>query len=102
MRSGQFDGSNDDGYILNSALGSAESTAGNSPLQSLLKQGSGDASPLQKVTNQSPSPTHTQMKRSSSPAPMTGIATGTSPIYAYQFHNSFPFHETHTATAIKG
>jgi hypothetical protein len=84
MRSGQFDGSNEEGYIL----GSAESTANNSPLQMMMDQSS--------------SPTRSQVARSASPAPMTGFVTGTSPMYPHQMHVGFPFHDAHAATAIKG
>jgi len=84
MRSGQFDGSNEEGYLL----GSAESTVNNSPLQMMMDQSS--------------SPAPSQVARSASPAPMTGFVTGTSPMYPYQMHVGFPFYDAHAATAIKG
>ncbi|TVY59702.1 Protein phosphatase 1 regulatory subunit 3C, partial [Lachnellula suecica] len=61
LRSGQYDGSNDDGYIL----GSVDSTADNSPQMTEKKQ-----SPPR---TQQPS---MQASRSTSPAPMTGFVTG--------------------------
>jgi hypothetical protein len=86
LRSGQYDGSNEDGYIF----GSVDSTANNSPL----------------LTDKKPSPPRTQQtsthaSRSPSPAPMTGFVSGTSPMY-HNLHAGFPFHDTHTATAIRG
>lgn len=86
MRSGQYDG-NDDGYIL----GSADSTASNSP-QMVEKK----AAPARVQMNS------TQSARSVSPAPMTGLATGTSPMYFHHMHSGFPFHDAHTPTAIRG
>jgi hypothetical protein len=85
MRSGQYDGSNDDGYIL----GSAESTADNSPLM------------MEKRSPPRTQKTSTQASRSASPAPMTGFVTGTSPMY-HNLHAGFPFHDAHTPTAIRG
>ncbi|KAF4636074.1 hypothetical protein G7Y89_g2005 [Cudoniella acicularis] len=87
LRSGQYDGSSEDGYVL----GSAESTADSSPL----------------MMEKKPSPPRTQnptsqASRSASPAPMTGFVTGTSPMYPYNIHSGFPFHDAHTATAIRG
>jgi len=87
MRSGNYDGSNDDGYLL----ASADSTASNSP-QMVEKK----ASPPRADTS------HTQTTRSVSPAPMTGFATGTSPMYLHHMHTGFPFHDAHTPTAIRG
>lgn len=86
MRSSQFDGSNDDVYVL----GSSESTAANSPLM-MEKQPS-------PPRTQNPS---SQISRSASPAPMTGFAPGTSQMYSYLVHG-FPTHDTYTATAIRG
>jgi hypothetical protein len=87
LRPGQYDGSNEDGYIL----GSTDSTANNSPL----------------LIEKKPSPPRTQTastqaSRSASPAPMTGFVTDTSPMYPYNMHGGFPFHDTHAATAIRG
>ena len=87
LRSGQYDGSNDDGYIL----GSNDSTADNSPLMMEKK-------PLPPRTQTA----STQASRSASPAPMTGFVTGTSPMYPYNVHSGFPFHDAHAATAIRG
>jgi hypothetical protein len=84
LRADQYDGSNDDGYIL----GSADSTADNSPLMMEKKQ--------------SPPSTNSQITRSASPAPMTGFVTGTSPMYPHQMHGGFPFHDAYAATAIRG
>ncbi|KAH6668693.1 putative phosphatase regulatory subunit-domain-containing protein [Halenospora varia] len=86
LRSGQFDGSNEDGYIL----GSGDSTAESSPL----------------MMEKKPSPPRTQnptsqASRSASPAPMTGFVTGTSSKYPYNMHSGFPFHDAHTPTAIR-
>lgn len=86
LRSGQYDGSNEDGYIL----GSSDSSADNSPLMMEKK-----ASPPR---TQKPS---AQASRSTSPAPMTGFVSGTSPMY-HNLHVGFPFNETHAATAIRG
>ncbi len=85
MRSGQYDGSNDDGYIL----GSADSTAESSPLM------------MEKLTSPPSQKASTQASRSASPAPMTGFVSGTSPMY-HNLHAGFSFHDTHTATAIRG
>lgn len=85
LRSGQFDGANDDSYLL----GSVDSTAENSPLM-MEKKSSPIKTPVQ------------QTARSASPAPMTGFVTGTSPMYPYQMHGGFPFHDAHPATAIRG
>ena len=85
LRSGQYDGGNEDGY----ALGSADSTAESSPLMMEKR------SPPQ--TQQASS----RASRSASPAPMTGFVTGTSPMY-HHLHAGFPFHDTHAATAIRG
>ncbi|TVY18617.1 Protein phosphatase 1 regulatory subunit 3A [Lachnellula arida] len=85
LKSGQLDGSNDDGYVL----GSTESTADSSPLM---------------TEKTSPPRTQTasvRASRSTSPAPMTGFVTGTSPMY-HNMHNGFPFRDTYTATAIRG
>ncbi|TVY46682.1 Protein phosphatase 1 regulatory subunit 3B [Lachnellula occidentalis] len=85
LRPDQFDGSNDDGYVL----GSTESTA--------------DSSPLMKEKT-SPPRTQTasvRASRSTSPAPMTGFVTGTSSMYN-NMDNGFTFRDTHTATAIRG
>lgn len=86
LRSGQYDGSNDTGYVL----GSVESTAESSPVMAERET----TPPRSQVTSM-------QTSRSASPAPMTGFATGTSPMY-YSMHVGFPFHDTHTATAIRG
>lgn len=89
MRSGQYDGSNDDGYIADSvdttADTTADSTAESSPV--MMENKSARAS--------------TKASRSASPAPMTGFVSGTSPMY-YDLHAGFPFYETHAATAIRG
>lgn len=84
LRSGQFDGANDDGYML----GSADSTAESSPLMMEHR-----SSPVRSPPNG---------QRSTSPAPMTGFVTGTSPMYPYQIHGGFPFRDAHAATAIRG
>jgi hypothetical protein len=89
LRSGQYDGNNDDGYLF----GSADSTASNSPVTMTM--------------DRKPSPTQTptttpSVIRSTSPAPMTGFVSGTSPMYPYHMHGGFSFHETHAATAIRG
>lgn len=84
MRSGQFDGA-DDGYIL----GSVDSTADSSPVM------------MEKRSPPRTQKASTQASRSASPAPMTGFVTGTSPMY-HNLHAGFPFHDTHTATAIRG
>lgn len=89
LRSGQYDGSNDDGYIL----GSVESSTNSSPVMNEKNPSPPRAQPQ---TNGS------QASRSVSPAPMTGFATGTSPMYPYSMHSGFPFHDAHTATAIRG
>jgi len=86
LGSGQFDGNNDDGYIL----GSVDSTADNSP--SMTEKNS--SPPRTQIAN-------VQAPRSTSPAPMTGFVTGTSSMY-HNLHAGFPFHDTHTATAIRG
>lgn len=83
--SAQYDGSNEEGYILDSV----DSTASNSPL--LIERRAPPRS-------QKPS---TQASRSASPAPMTGFVTGTSPMYQ-NLHAGFSFNETHTPTAIRG
>jgi hypothetical protein len=85
LRSGQYDGNNDEGYMLSST----DSTADSSPVM---------------MEKQSPPRTQkasTQVSRSASPAPMTGFVTGTSSVY-HNLHVGFPFHDTHTATAILG
>lgn len=87
LRPGQFDGANDEGYIL----GSSDSSASNSPVMNEKK-----ASPPR-------SPNNAQVSRSVSPAPMTGFAMGTSPMYLQHMHASvYPFHDAHTPTAIRG
>lgn len=86
LRSGQYDGSNEDGYIL----GSSDSSSDNSPLMMEKK-----ASPPR---TQNPT---VRASRSASPAPMTGFVSGTSPMY-HNLHVGFPFNETHAATAIRG
>ncbi|RDW59869.1 hypothetical protein BP6252_12956 [Coleophoma cylindrospora] len=91
LRSGQYDGNADDGYIL----GSADSTASNSPLM------------MQPASETKPSPLRNQQQssqasRSTSPAPMTGFVTGTSPMYPYQMTGGLLFNEAHTPTAIRG
>jgi len=89
LKSGQFDGSTDDGY----PLGSAESTASNSPITMMME----------KRPSQTRTPTVTsQASRSTSPAPMTGFVTGTSSMYPYHVHGGFPFFDAHSATAIRG
>jgi len=85
MRSGQYDGTNDDGYVL----GSADSTADSSPLM------------MERMPAPQSQKASTQASRSASPAPMTGFVSGTSPMY-HNLHAGFPFHDTHTATAIRG
>ena len=81
LRPGQFDGANDSEYILTSE----ESTADNSPIMM-------EKSPTKPA----------QAMRSNSPAPMTGFVTGTSPMYSPFPMRDFPFHDAHTATAIRG
>lgn len=86
-RSGQYDGNNDDGYLF----GSVDSTASNSPItmpHMNHRSSSHGASP--------------EGTRSTSPAPMTGFVSGTSPMYPYHMHGGFPFNDTHAATAIRG
>ncbi|CAD6446838.1 0c2e6454-9b33-485b-853e-23f56a336a24 [Sclerotinia trifoliorum] len=86
-RSGQYDGNNDDGYLF----GSVDSTASNSPItmpHMNHRSSSHGASP--------------EGTRSTSPAPMTGFVSGTSPMYPYHMHGGFPFNDTHSATAIRG
>ncbi|KAH6712261.1 putative phosphatase regulatory subunit-domain-containing protein [Leptodontidium sp. MPI-SDFR-AT-0119] len=85
MRSGQYDGANDDVYIL----GSADSTAESSPLM------------MERISAPQSQKASTQASRSASPAPMTGFVSGTSPMY-HNLHAGFPFHDAHTATAIRG
>ncbi|KAL2064213.1 hypothetical protein VTL71DRAFT_4707 [Oculimacula yallundae] len=84
LPSGQYDGSND--FVL----GSVESTAESSPLMM-------ETMP----TPQAQKKASTQASRSASPAPMTGFVSGTSPMY-HNLHAGFPFHDAHTATAIRG
>ncbi|KAH8594963.1 putative phosphatase regulatory subunit-domain-containing protein, partial [Bisporella sp. PMI_857] len=87
LRSGHYDGTNDDGYM-------ADST-----------DTSSDSSPLmmeRKVSTQRAQTTISPVPRSNSPAPMTGFVTGTSPMYPYQMHGGFQFHDAHAATAIRG
>ncbi|QSZ31495.1 hypothetical protein DSL72_001062 [Monilinia vaccinii-corymbosi] len=67
-RSGQFDGNNDDGYLV----GSVDTTASNSPL-AMPPMGN-------RPTPQSSSGGSPKGTRSTSPAPMTGFVSGTSPI----------------------
>jgi len=43
-----------------------------------------------------------QSPRSDSPAPMTGLLTGMSPVYPYNIRSGFGFNEAHAATAIRG
>lgn len=90
MKSGQYDGSNDDGFPLSSP----DSTASNSPLMMTEKRSSPPRSGVSSL----------QITRSTSPAPMTGFATGTSPMYPYPYqgYGGFPFQEAHSATAIRG
>jgi len=85
LRSGQYDGSNEDGYILDSA----DSTANSSPVM------------MEKRSPPRTQKASTQASRSASPAPMTGFISGTSPMYR-NLHAGFPFHDTHAATAIRG
>ncbi|KAB8301634.1 hypothetical protein EYC80_003472 [Monilinia laxa] len=87
-RSGQFDGNNDDGYLF----GSVDTTASNSPITM--------APMVQRPSPQS-SGLSPQGTRSTSPAPMTGFVSGTSPMYSHM-HGGFPFNDTHAATAIRG
>ncbi len=89
LRSGQYDGSNDDGYIVDSVDTTADSTAESSPL--MMEKKSPPRTPS----------ASTKASRSASPAPMTGFVSGTSPMY-HNLHVGFPFHETHAATAIRG
>jgi len=84
----QYDGSNEDGYILGST-DSSDSTADNSPLM------------MEKRSPPRTQKASTQASRSASPAPMTGFISGTSPMYR-NLHAGFPFHDTHAATAIRG
>lgn len=83
LRSGQYDGTNEDGYIL----GSVDSSANNSPVMMEKR-----SPPRTKVS--------TQASRSTSPAPMTGFVSGTSPMY-HNLHAGF-LHDAHAATAIRG
>ncbi|TVY30104.1 Protein phosphatase regulatory subunit 3C [Lachnellula hyalina] len=85
LRSGQYDGGNDDGYVL----GSAESTADSSPLI------------MEKTSPPRTQTASVRASRSTSPAPMTGFVTGTSSMY-HNMDNGFSFRDTHTATAIRG
>jgi len=85
LRSGQYDGSGEDGYIL----GSVDSSADSSPVM------------MEKRSPPRTQKASTQASRSASPAPMTGFASGTSPMY-HNLHAGFPFHDTHAATAIRG
>ncbi|KAG9230282.1 putative phosphatase regulatory subunit-domain-containing protein [Amylocarpus encephaloides] len=87
LASGQFDGSNDTGYVLDSA----DSTANSSPLMMMEKK-----SPPRVLQASKPT------SRSASPAPMTGFVSGTSTGYPYSIHTSFPLHESHNSTAIRG
>lgn len=91
LRSGQYDGNTDDGYVL----GSVNSTASSSPL--MMQSSEKKSSPARIPQNK-------QTSRSTSPAPMTGLVTGTSPMYPHhlQKHGAFLFNETHSATAIRG
>ncbi|ESZ95801.1 carbohydrate-Binding Module family 21 protein [Sclerotinia borealis F-4128] len=88
-RPGQFDGNNDDGY----SFGSSDSTASNSPTTMTHM----DTRPSFQSPEVSP-----QGTRSTSPAPMTGFVSGTSPMYPYHTHGGFSFNDTHPATAIRG
>lgn len=90
VKSNPYENFNDDGY----ALGSAESTASNSPLMMVEKKPSPPRSGMSSL----------QITRSTSPAPMTGFATGTSSMYPYpyQVYGGLPFQEAHSATAIRG
>lgn len=85
LRSGQFDGTNDDGYLL----GSTESSSDSSPLM------------MEKTLSPRSQAQNSQTGRSASPAPMTGFVTGTSPMYPYQIHG-FQLPDAHAATAIRG
>jgi hypothetical protein len=85
LRPGQYDGANDDGYIL----GSEDSTASSSPLM------------MERQSPPKAQKASTQASRSTSPAPMTGFVSGTSPVYQ-NLHTGFPFLDAHTATAIRG
>jgi hypothetical protein len=87
LKSGKYDGGNEDGYLL----ASADSTASNSPQMAEKKA----SPPRAQMSN-------TQTSRSVSPAPMTGFATGTSPMYLNHMHTGFPFRDAHTPTAIRG
>lgn len=89
MRSGQYDGSNEDGYITGSVDSTADSSADSSPLM------------MEKKSPPHTQNTSTKATRSASPAPMTGFVSGTSPMY-HNLHTGFPFHDTHAATAIRG
>jgi hypothetical protein len=84
MKSGQLDGSNESAYVL----GSSESTLDNSPVM---------MEPENQLTKTEPSRSAT-----SSPAPMTSLVTGTSPMYSPFEVRDIPFHDAHTATAIRG
>jgi len=86
LQAEQYDGSNDDGYLV----ASVDSTAESSPLM------------MERMpTPQTQKKASTQASRSASPAPMTGFVSGTSPMY-HNLHAGFPFHDAHTATAIRG
>lgn len=85
MRSSQLDGSNEAEYVVSSS----DSTADNSPVIAERKQLPARTEPSRPV-------------RSSSPAPMTSLVTGTSPMYSPFEIRDFPFHEAYTATAIRG
>ncbi|KAI9640109.1 hypothetical protein NHQ30_011511 [Ciborinia camelliae] len=90
VRSSQFDGNNDDGYLF----GSVDSTASNSPITMTHM----DSRPSPQSTGVSP-----QVTRSTSPAPMTGFVSGTSPMYPYHMHGGFLSNDTHaSSTAIRG
>jgi hypothetical protein len=89
LRSGQYDGSNEDGYMVGSPDSSADSTADNSPLM------------MEKKSPPRTQNASTKASRSASPAPMTGFVSGTSPMY-HHLRAGFPFHDTHAATAIRG
>ncbi|KAA8572168.1 hypothetical protein EYC84_002079 [Monilinia fructicola] len=88
-RSGQFDGNNDDGYLF----GSVDTTASNSPIT---------MAPMDKRPSPQASGVSPQGTRSTSPAPMTGFVSGTSPMYSHHMHGGFSFNDTHAATAIRG
>jgi hypothetical protein len=85
LKTGQLDGSNDSGYMPGSSGSSS------------------DSSPVIAERHRQPAKTEpTRPARSNSPAPMTSLVTGTSPVYSPFEVRDFPFYEAHAATAIRG